>query len=119
MSARGYTRAGIAYRECRDCGGAGEQVLVHWSRDPQRAETLSCCSCGGRGYVRETSFDVLETLQSERRSALRMRRRPADSLDGFLSPTAERAYRDALALAMRPSPLPSDIAPRSALERVA
>lgn len=119
MASRGYSNAGISYRQCGDCNGAGALVLEHWSRDPQLVETLSCCNCAGAGLVRQTAVDPLETLQAERRSVLRMGREPADSLGAFLRPTAAAVYRRALARAMAPSPLPSDLAPASALERAA
>jgi len=119
VSARGYTAAGVTFRECRDCRGAGEHVLARWNLDPQLEDLVTCRCCGGRGVVRVTRVDVLEALQAERRSALRMRQQPAGSLSAYLAPTAFRAYSDARRAAMAPSPLPSDIAPRAALERAA
>ncbi|WP_408953025.1 hypothetical protein [Lysobacter sp. Hz 25] len=119
MANRCYTAAGITYRACGDCGGAGDHVLTHWSRDPQLEERLTCCTCGGRGYVRASAFDPLEVLQTERRAALRMSRRPGDELAALLAPTALASYRRARARAMAPAPLPNDIAPATALEHAA
>lgn len=119
MSARGYTAAGVTFRQCRDCGGAGEHVFQAPNRDPDLEEVVRCACCGGTGYIRETRVDALEALQAERRSALRIGRAPANSLPGFLAPTATRTYREARALAMAPARLPTDVAPRAALERAA
>lgn len=116
MASRGYTSAGITYRLCGDCNGAGEQVLEHWSRDPQLEVSLKCCSCSGHGYIRASAIDPLEALAAERRNVVRQRRAPADSLGAFLFPTASAVYRRTRACAMAPASLPTDIAPRPALE---
>lgn len=117
MASRGYTSNGISHRQCGECRGAGGEFSR--AHDPQDDYLTVCPVCRGNGYVRVTRVDVLEALQAERRNALRMRRQPADSLAAYLSPTSFRAYSDARRAAMRPSPLPTDIAPASALERAA
>lgn len=117
-ASRGYSRAGISYRQCAACAGAGAQLLEHPSRDPQLEESLTCPSCDGHGYVRSSAIDVLEVLQTERRGVVRMgrRRRAGDGLAALLAPTSQACYRRTRALAMAPARLPTDYAPVSARE---
>jgi len=67
----------------------------------------------------QTSLDVLEQLRRQRADALSLSRDPSNEYRCFLGRHAQGEYRRLRARAMRPSPLPTDIAPRSALERAA
>lgn len=119
MASRGHTHAGINYRECAVCNGAGAEFLEHWSGDPQLEEWLTCCTCSGKGFVRVTPPDLLELLGEQRRAALRASHAPADSLAEFLAPRPLASYRRTRARAVARAALPSDIAPRAALEHAA
>ncbi|QWF19271.1 hypothetical protein [Lysobacter capsici] len=116
-ASRGYSRAGISYRQCADCAGAGAQLLEHPSRDPQLEESLTCCLCGGYGFVRVNATDPLENLQAERAVYLRRLRAPADPIaEALRLPPIRHTYDRARACAMAPSRLPTDYAPVSARE---
>ncbi len=64
-------------------------------------------------------LDLLDQLRRQRADALSLRRDPSNEYRSFLGAHALGEYRRLRARAMAPSPLPSDLAPASALERAA
>jgi hypothetical protein len=58
------------YRKCRDCDGAGEHTVSHYSGNPQLETARQCCECGGHGKIRVTPVDPITALAAARKLRL-------------------------------------------------
>ena len=74
---------------CPDCDGAGESVELHYTRDPQLEESVSCDKCGGSGEV-EVWVDPL----------IRMKRAKWNRANGWYAVYRRQAMRPVSGLAM-------------------